>query len=58
MILQSCIIALIGMGAVFAFLLILIAATFLMSKTVGALTRTNLSEIAAAVAFARHQKGE
>ncbi len=58
MIVQSCIIALIGMGAVFAFLFILIAVTLLMSKTVGILTRSNLSEIAAAVAFARHQKGE
>lgn len=58
MIVQSCIIALIGMGAIFAFLFILIAVTLLMSKTVGILTRSNLSEIAAAVAFARHQKGE
>lgn len=58
MIVQSCIIALIGMGAVFAFLFILIAVTLLVSKTVGILTRSNLSEIAAAVAFARHQKGE
>lgn len=58
MVLESCMIALIGMGGVFAFLCILIGAIKILSKIVMALTRDNLSEIAAAVAFARHQKGE
>lgn len=58
MILQSCIIAAIGMGAVFAFLLVLIAVVLLLSKTLTVFMRGNLSEVAAAIAFARHQKGE
>lgn len=58
MILQSCIIALIGMGAVFAFLLVLVAVMLSLAKMSEKCARTNLSEIAAAVAFARHQKGE
>ena len=58
MILQSCIIALIGISAVFGFLMILVWATALCSKIVQTLNRSNMAEIAAAVVFARHQKGE
>ncbi len=58
MLIQSCLIALIGMGAVFAFLLVLAGSIKLLSKIVLNLSQSNLSEVAAAVVFARHQKGE
>lgn len=58
MLLQSCMIALVGMGTVFGFLLLLVVTTNLLAKMVRSFSQSDSSEIVAAIAFARHQKGE
>ncbi len=56
MILDGCIIALIGMGGVFAFLIFLIYVMKVFSWAVMKMGRNDLSKIAAAIAYAKNQE--
>lgn len=53
---QALMIALLGMGGVFFFLVLLICALQILRLTVGASKSTRLSKIAAAIAVAKHQQ--